>query len=225
MIEQRISTFVPRRFSHLRIGIERPSRVRPSVSDDCHGLRSTNEPFWTTSDTNPWSPWSSPPRPETPGETLDLIASVTANDLIILAIFHPNSNPTSTTSKSKTPDAQRKQHQVHFWSVAKSTVFQVDQSGCHSFKARAKIPCIGNSHPDLAQAIADRYDIHFISKPVLICSRLPTTCSKTSTGHTMSHCHSLCQICSGQYGCDPYCVFYPQVFEWRNLRADPRVCS
>ena len=67
--------------------------------------------------------------PETPGETLDLTApeASEASDRVheYLEYLLPPSNQQYSTQT--TPDAQRKQYQVHFWSVAKSAVFQVDE--------------------------------------------------------------------------------------------------
>lgn len=154
----------------------------------------------TISDTNTstrgWAEY-----PETPGETLDLTApeASEASDRVheyLEYLLPPRNQQYSTRITS---DAQRKQHQVHFWSVAKSAVLQVDERGCHSFEARAKTACIGNSHPELAQAIADRYDVHLLSKLVLILrltrhllpARLTTRCFKcdlVSMGVTPTAC-------------------------------------
>jgi hypothetical protein len=70
---------------------------------------------------------------------------------------------TSTTRQSQSPNAQRKQHQVHFWSVAMSAASLMDGSGCFGIERTAKTACAGNSHPELAQAVADRYDMYLLS--------------------------------------------------------------
>jgi len=44
-----------------------------------------------------------------------------------------------------------------------SAASQNDGSGCHGLESMAEIACAGNSHPELAQAIADRYGVHFLS--------------------------------------------------------------